>query len=215
MGERNDYISDAVIRRLPRYYRYLGELLQNGVTRISSGELSEKMGLTASQVRQDFNHFGGFGQQGYGYNVESLYTEVARILGIDQPHNVIIIGAGHIGAALANYPNFEKRGFHVIGIFDNDPALIGTEIAGHVIHADEELPVFIRDNAIDIAVLAIPKVQALKMAELLCDYGIKGIWNFASTDLEIVNSDVIVENVHLTDSIMRLSYKLRNKQERE
>lgn len=210
MTEQNHYISDAVIRRLPRYYRYLGEMLRNGVTRVSSSELSKRMGSTASQIRQDFNHFGGFGQQGYGYNVESLYKEIGAILGMDQPHNVIIIGAGHLGAALANYQNFERRGFLVIGIFDNDPEKIGTMISTHEVLPSEKLESFIKENNVEIAVLAIPRVAAKVIAEKLAKWGIKGIWNFASTDLELDDEDVVVENAHLTDSILRLSYKLSN-----
>ena len=144
------YISDAVIRRLPRYYRYLGELLDNNIKRISSGELSRRMGLTASQVRQDLNHFGEFGQQGYGYNVEVLHKEVARILGIDQIHNIIIIGAGHLGQALVNYTNFEKRGFHVVALFDVDEKIIGKTIGGKVVQPITMIKDFIVENSVDI-----------------------------------------------------------------
>lgn len=210
MTEQSHYISDAVIRRLPRYYRYLGELLQNGVTRISSGELSAKMGSTASQIRQDFNHFGGFGQQGYGYNVELLYKEIGSILGMDQPHNVIIIGAGHLGAALANYQNFSRRGFAIIAVFDNDSKVVGTEISSLTVRHIDELENYMKENRVDIAAITIPKAHAPRMAERLIANGIKGIWNFASTDIEVGDSDVVIENVHLTDSIMRLSYRLAN-----
>lgn len=210
MNNRNDYISDAVIRRLPRYYRYLEELIDNGITRISSGELSERMGLTASQVRQDFNHFGGFGQQGYGYNVESLHAEIAKILGIDNLHNVVVIGAGHLGQALVNYPNFIKRGFDIIALFDKDPSLIGTVVNGLTVMPDSEIESFVKNNNVDIAVLTIPKSEALPMAKLLDKCGIKGIWNFASMDLELPGSNVVIESAHLSDSIMRLSYRLHN-----
>lgn len=209
MVNRN-YISDAVIRRLPRYYRYLGELLDNNVNRISSGELSRRMGLTASQVRQDLNHFGEFGQQGYGYNVEVLHKEMARILGIDQIHNIIIIGAGHLGQALVKYTNFEKRGFHVVALFDNNPNVIGQIIGGRRVRSIEELQGFILENSVDIGVLTIPKKEAVRMANLLVESGVKGIWNFASIDLQLSDPAVIVENVHLSDSLMRLSYKLSN-----
>lgn len=205
-----EYISDAVIRRLPRYYRYLGELLNNNITRISSGELSRRMGLTASQVRQDLNHFGEFGQQGYGYHVEVLHKEVARILGIDQIHNIIIIGAGHLGQALVNYTNFEKRGFHVLALFDIDPDIIGQTIGGKIVRPIEELHTFIEENSVDIGVLTIPKVEAVHMANVLVESGVKGIWNFASIDLQLSDPTVVVENVHLSDSLMRLSYKLSN-----
>ena len=210
MENRNDSISDAVIRRLPRYYRHLGELLSSGITRVSSGDLSRQMGLTASQVRQDFNHFGGFGQQGYGYNVEMLYREISHILGIDQVHHVIVIGAGHIGQALINYPNFVKRSFHMTAIFDTDPKVIGTKIHDLTVRPVEEIEGFMRENPVDIAVLAVPKAAAREMAEKLVSYGIKGIWNFASTDLTVSDPNVMIENVHLTDSIMQLSYRLHN-----
>lgn len=206
------YISDAVIRRLPRYYRYLGELLSNDIKRISSGELSRRMGLTASQVRQDLNHFGEFGQQGYGYNVEVLHKEVARILGIDQIHNIIIIGAGHLGHALVNYANFEKRGFHVLALFDIDPEIVGKTLGGKEVRPLEELRGFIADNSVDIGVLTIPKLEAVRMANLLVECGVKGIWNFASIDLQLSDPTVVVENVHLSDSLMRLSYRLSNQE---
>ncbi len=204
------YISDAVIRRLPRYYRYLGELLDNNVKRISSGELSRRMGLTASQVRQDLNHFGEFGQQGYGYNVEVLHKEVARILGIDQTHNIIIIGAGHLGQALVNYTNFEKRGFHVVALFDVDENIIGKTIGGKEVQPISNIKDFIVENSVDIGVLTIPKKEAAQMANFLVENGVKGIWNFASIDLQLSDSTVVVENVHLSDSLMRLSYRLSN-----
>lgn len=203
-------ISNAVIRRLPRYYRYLGELLDNHVTRISSGELSKRMGLTASQVRQDLNHFGEFGQQGYGYNVEKLHQEMAHILGIDLKHPLVIIGAGRLGQALVNYTNFEKRGFHVVAIFDKDPAIIGKTVGGKVVQSIEDLPSFLNQNVIDIGVLTIPKKEAVHIANVLAQNGVKGIWNFASIDLHLTNDKVIVENVHLSDSLMRLSYRLTN-----
>ena len=204
------YISDAVIRRLPRYYRYLGELLDNNIKRISSGELSRRMGLTASQVRQDLNHFGGFGQQGYGYNVEILHKEVARILGIDRTHNIIIIGAGHLGQALVNYTNFEKRGFHVVALFDVDENIIGKTIGGKEVRPISNIKDFIVENSVDIGVLTIPKKEAAQMANFLVENGVKGIWNFASIDLQLSDPTVVVENVHLSDSLMRLSYKLTN-----
>ncbi len=204
------YISDAVIRRLPRYYRYLGELLDNNIKRISSGELSRRMGLTASQVRQDLNHFGEFGQQGYGYNVEVLHKEVARILGIDQTHNIIIIGAGHLGQALVNYTNFEKRGFHVVALFDIDENIIGTTLGGKIVQPVSAIKDFIVENSVDIGVLTIPKKDAVQMANFLVENGVKGIWNFASIDLQLSDPTVVVENVHLSDSLMRLSYKLSN-----
>ena len=200
-------ISKAVIRRLPRYYRYLGELLEEGVERISSNELSSKMHVTASQIRQDLNNFGGFGQQGYGYNVPYLYAEIGKILGLDRTHNIIIIGAGNLGQALANYVKFEKRGFKVVGIFDINPVLKGISIRGNEIRMMNELPEFLRENDVQIATLTLPKAYAEETANLLVENGIKAIWNFAHLDLA-VPEDVIVENVHLSESLMRLSYNL-------
>ena len=202
-------ISKAVIKRLPRYYRYLGELMENGVDRISSEELSKMMKVTASQVRQDLNHFGGFGQQGYGYNVKYLYDEIAKILGLDRVYNVIIIGAGNLGRAIAGYANFEKRGFKVVGIFDVNMDLKGLDIRGIEVSHINELEDFAKKNAIDIAALTIPKAEAVKVAEKLVAYGVKAFWNFAHTDLN-VPSDVLVESVHLSESLMRLSYNLKN-----
>ena len=200
-------ISKAVIRRLPRYYRYLGELLEEGVERISSNELSSKMHVTASQIRQDLNNFGGFGQQGYGYNVPYLYAEIGKILGLDRTHHIIIIGAGNLGQALANYVKFEKRGFKVVGIFDINPVLKGISSRGNEIRMMDELPEFLRENDVQIATLTLPKAYAEETANLLVENGIKAIWNFAHLDLA-VPEDVIVENVHLSESLMRLSYNL-------
>lgn len=200
-------ISRAVIKRLPRYYRYLGELLESGTERISSGELSERMQVTASQIRQDLNNFGGFGQQGYGYNVKHLHTEIGKILGLDQDYNMIIIGAGNLGQALANYVKFEKRGFKIVGIFDVNPVLKGISIRGNEIRMMEELPQFLKEEKVEIATLTLPKNNAAEAADLLVKNGIKAIWNFAHLDLN-VPKDVIVENVHLSESLMRLSYNL-------
>ena len=198
-------ISQAVIGRLPRYYRYLGELKDEGVERISSQELSNKMQVTASQIRQDLNQFGGFGQQGYGYNVEYLYVEIGKILGLDQEHNMILIGAGNLGQALLNYNNFARRGFIFQGIFDCNPKLQGTKIKELEVRPMEEMSNFIKKHNIDIAVLTIPKTEAVKVAEGLVADGIKAIWNFAHVDL-MVPEYVQVENVHLSDSLMKLSY---------
>lgn len=198
-------ISQAVISRLPRYYRYLGELRDEGVERISSQELSHKMQVTASQIRQDLNHFGGFGQQGYGYNVEYLYVEIAKILGLDKEHYLILIGAGNLGQALLNYNNFARRGFIFKGIFDHNPSLHGVKIRDLEVRPMEEISSFIKENNIDIAVLTIPKTGAVKVAEKLVECNIKAIWNFAHIDLNLPES-VQVENVHLSDSLMKLSY---------
>lgn len=205
MEERE--ISQAVIRRLPRYYRYLGELLENGVERISSNDLSKRMKVTASQIRQDLNNFGGFGQQGYGYNVKYLYTEIGKILGLEQNHNIIIIGAGNLGQALANYADFEKRGFILKGIFDVNPTLTGISIRGVPVRMMDELESFIKENDIEIGVLTIPKAKAVDVANELVNNGVRAIWNFAHIDLNLPEN-VIVENVHLSESLMRLSYNI-------
>jgi redox-sensing transcriptional repressor len=201
------YISQAIIRRLPRYYRYLGELKAEGVERISSSELSILMNVTASQIRQDLNNFGGFGQQGYGYNVDYLYSEISKILGLEHQYNFIIIGAGNLGKALGGYLNFEKRGFILKGMFDKNPDLIGTEVRGVKVMPMEELPEFVRSGNIDIAVLTIPKEGAVLVAKILVDNGIRAIWNFAHVDLDVPEY-VQVENVHLSDSLMKLSYNI-------
>ena len=200
-------ISKAVIKRLPRYYRYLGELLEDNVERISSNDLSKKMRVTASQIRQDLNNFGGFGQQGYGYNVKYLYTEISKILGLDIVHPMIIVGAGNLGQALANYVEFEKRGFKLVGIFDVNPVLEGIAVRGIEIQMISDLPFFMKENNIEIAILTLPKNKARDMAEILIENGIKAIWNFAHIDLDTPD-DVIVENVHLSESLMTLSYNL-------
>lgn len=200
-------ISQAVIGRLPRYFRYLGELKDEGVERISSQDLSELMKVTASQIRQDFNNFGGFGQQGYGYNVEYLYHEIGKILGLDHQHNFIIIGAGNLGRALGNYMNFERRGFIFRGMFDRNPELVGEEVRGVQILPMDRLDGFVRENDVDIAVLTIPKAGAVEVAERLVKNGIRAIWNFAHVDLNVPEG-IQVENVHLSDSLMKLSYNI-------
>ena len=200
-------ISTAVIKRLPRYYRYLGELLEKDVVRISSKELSEKMNVTASQIRQDLNNFGGFGQQGYGYNVEYLYMEIGKILGLDRKYNLIIIGGGNVGQALAKYTDFERRNFFVQAIFDVNPELNGKTVRGIPIYMMDTLEEYIKNNTVDIVVLAIPKSQTTAVVADLERWGVKAIWNFAPTEVK-VSKDVIVENVHLTESLMRLSYRL-------
>lgn len=200
-------ISQAVIRRLPRYYRYLGELLEDGVERISSNDLSKRMKLTASQIRQDLNNFGGFGQQGYGYNVKYLHTEIGKILGLENKHNFIIVGAGNLGQALANYSHFENQGFILKGIFDVNPTLRGMSIRDVPVRMISEMKDFIKENNIEIAVLTIPKECAIDVAKDLVDAGIQAIWNFAHVDLNVPDN-VIVESVHLSESLMRLSYNI-------
>ena len=181
--------------------------MEDGVERISSNELSGRMKVTASQIRQDLNNFGGFGQQGYGYNVRYLYSEIGKILGLDRVHNMIFVGAGNLGQALANYMNFERRGFIFTGVFDNNPALYGRKIRGIEVRPMEEVADFVEQNNVDIAVLTIPKNSAEEVAERLVSVGIKAIWNFAHVDLK-VPKEVQVENVHLSDSLMKLSYML-------
>lgn len=202
-------ISPAVIKRLPRYYRYLGDLLKNDVVRISSKELSQKMNVTASQIRQDLNNFGGFGQQGYGYNVEYLYNEMGRILGLDRTNNIIIIGAGNLSQALANNQDFDSNGFKIIGLFDVNPRLIGMTVRGVEVYDIDMLEEFLAKNEVMIAALTLPKSKATKIASELVDMGIKALWNFAPVDLNLPE-DVIVENVHLSESIMTLSYRIHS-----
>ncbi len=200
-------ISMAVIRRLPRYYRYLGELLEKGVDKISSRELSERMNVTASQIRQDLNNFGGFGQQGYGYNVEYLHSEIAKILGLDKNYKMIIVGVGNLGQALANYGSFEKRGFHLVGLFDVNPRLVGMSIRGIEVKDIDQMEQFVKENKIDIAILTVPKTRVKSIAENLASWGIKGLWNFSPVDLFLPNN-VQVENVHLSHSLMTLAYTI-------
>ncbi|MBQ4518284.1 MAG: redox-sensing transcriptional repressor Rex [Clostridia bacterium] len=207
MRSANRDVPVVVVKRLPRYYRYLGELLKKGVTRISSGELGKKMGVTASQIRQDFNCFGGFGQQGYGYDIENLHREIGSILGLTNGYKTIIVGAGHLGHALANHSNFAKRGFELVGIFDKDPALSGQVIQGLPVQMMETLEDFCMKNRVDIAILALPKLAIEMVVPRLVKIGIKGLLNFSYTDIE-VPADVAVENVHLSDSLMTLSYKI-------
>ena len=208
-------ISQAVIRRLPRYYRYLGELLDEGVERISSNDLSHRMKVTASQIRQDLNNFGGFGQQGYGYNVQFLYEEIGKIMGLDTEHRIIIIGAGNLGQALANYVKFEKLGFVITALFDVNPDLSGKSVRGIPILMLNELGEYCRTHRVDIAALTMPKSKADTIASKLVELGIKAIWNFAHVDLEIPDKDVVVESVHLSDSLMRLSYDISRKNPKE
>lgn len=201
-------VSQAVISRLPRYYRYLGELMGEGVERISSSELSEKMKVTSSQIRQDLNQFGGFGQTGYGYHVATLYEEIGHLLGLDRSHSIIVIGAGNLGQALANYGNFERRGFNISAMFDINQELIGSKTIRDIPILDiASLDDYIKMHEVDIAVLAIPKTSASKVARRLVDAGIRAIWNFSHTDLE-VPENVVVENVHLSESLMKLSYRM-------
>lgn len=210
--ERFSNISMAVVRRLPKYHRYLGDLLHNDIRRVSSQELSRITGFTASQIRQDLNCFGGFGQQGYGYNVEELYLEIGKILGLNRTYRTIIIGAGNVGRAIANYTFFEESGFKLYGVFDNNPKKIGDDVKGHKVLSIEEVKNFIKENDIEIGILCTPKEGTQKIAETLVDCGIKGIWNFAPVDLKL-NGDIIIENVHLSESLFTISYLLKEREE--
>ncbi|SHJ72226.1 redox-sensing transcriptional repressor [Clostridium cavendishii DSM 21758] len=210
--EKKKNISMAVIKRLPKYHRYLNELMNNDVDRISSKELSEKIGFTASQIRQDLNCFGDFGQQGYGYNVRELYNQISSILGLNKKYNTIIVGAGNIGQAIANY-KFDRLGFNLIGIFDANPKLIGIKIRDVGIQDIDELKTFLVENSVDIAFICVPRVNAQKVSNELVVNGVKAIWNFAPVDLD-VPEDVTVENVHLSESLLTLVYLLNQNEEK-
>lgn len=206
MAEKN--ISMAVIRRLPKYHRYLGDLLDKDVQRISSKELSDIIGFTASQIRQDLNNFGGFGQQGYGYNVEALHKEIGNILGLNKIYKSVLIGAGNLGQAIANYAGFRKAGFEIKALFDANPRMIGLKIRDFEVLDSENIESFVKENDIDIAILCIPKNGAQETVDRLVNVGVKGIWNFAPIDLEVPKG-VIVENVNLTESLFTLSYLMK------
>ncbi len=203
-------ISKAVINRLPRYHRYLSMLMEEGVERISSAELSSQMNVTASQIRQDLNLFGGFGQQGYGYNVHHLYEEIGKILGLDRDYRLIIIGAGRLGRAIGNYVGFQKRGFHVEACFDRNPEkhlpCIDHDIP---VYPLDQMPSYLKEHKIDIAVIAVPPEAARQIVPVLDEGGIKGIWNFARTDLDVPDY-ITVQSVHLSESLMQLSYKINH-----
>ncbi len=207
-------VSASVVNRLPRYYRYLNDLVEGGIERISSKELSEKMDVTASQIRQDLNCFGGFGQQGYGYNVKMLRDEIAKILGLDQGYTAVLVGAGNMGRTFAINTKFESRGFKLIGIFDTDPKKIGTTLTRYTIMDYKNIKEFIKDNQPEMAILTVPKHVMNQVAEELMGYGIKAFMNFSYNELS-TRDDIAVENVHLGDSLMRLSYKLLEKKEKQ
>ena len=209
--EKKKNISMAVIKRLPKYHRYLQELMKNDVDRISSKELGEKIGFTASQIRQDLNCFGDFGQQGYGYNVRELYNQIVSILGLDQNYKTIMVGAGNIGQAIANYTSFVRLGIELVGIFDVNPKVIGTKIRDIKIDAESNLREYLKSNSIDIGIICVPKINAQRVCDVLVAGGIKGIWNFAPVDL-IVPNDVNVENVHLSESLSTLIYLLHTRE---
>ena len=201
-------MSDAVIHRLPRYYRYLDDLYNKGVVRISSNSLGSKMDITASQIRQDLSCFGEFGQQGYGYNVAELRSEIGHILGIDKGHRLIIIGVGHLGHALLQNFDFEKVGFHVDTAFDISPALIGTSIHDVTIRSMDELEQYVAENQPNVAVLTVPQHVAQPMASRLIDLGIKGFWNFTNVELSTEVPGVFFEDVHFVDTLLTLSYRI-------
>jgi redox-sensing transcriptional repressor len=206
-----DYrISDAVIRRLPKYYRYLSELEAYGTEKVSSSRMSRDMNLNASQIRRDLNCFGGFGQQGYGYQVPRLRQEIMRILDIGAAHKAVILGAGNIGQALLNYKGFSDEGYHIIAVFDADKAVIGKDIGGITVRPMYSMSDFVTENGVDIGILAVPKQYAQGLADELISLGVKGIWNFAPVDV-VAKDGVSVENVHLSDSLYVLSYKMREK----
>ncbi len=208
-------VSPAVIRRLPRYFRYLREVIREGRLRISSGELSEKMNVTASQIRQDLNCFGEFGQQGYGYNVNYLYTKICEILGVGEGYTAVVIGAGNLGRALSRNPMFEKRGVDVVALFDTAPERVGQSVGGIPTLDMAELESFCRKNRVDIAVLTLPKEYAAEAAERLVRAGVKGLWNFTGKELDRLFPDTVVENVHIGDSLMTLCYELHCREDME
>lgn len=203
---KKEKVSNAVIRRLPRYYRRLTELLNAGTVRISSKSLGESMNLTASQIRQDLSCFGEFGQQGYGYNVESLRNEIAEILGMNQGHTAALLGVGNLGRALMENFHFDQSGFRLTAAFDVDPAVVGHEIAGIKIRPIEELDEYLKQNPTNVGILTVPRAVAPSLSEKLIEGGIKGIWNFTNIELNITTPGIIVENVHFSDSLLALSY---------
>lgn len=208
---KKENISDAVIRRLPRYYRHLAELCKRGVVRISSHSLGQEMNITASQIRQDFSCFGEFGQQGYGYNVEELRSEIGHILGVDKDHHLIMIGVGHLGhALLQNFP-FSQTGFQVDAAFDISPAVIGSAVNGVQVYGTDVLEEYIRGHVVDVVVLTIPQAVAQKTASRLIDLGVHGFWNFTNIELSSSNPDVKFENIHFADSLLTLSYRIANR----
>lgn len=210
MGKQYGNISMAVIRRLPKYHRYLRDLIDKEVYRVSSKELSLLTGFTASQIRQDLNCFGGFGQQGYGYNVEELFNEIRKIIGLNQTYSTIIIGYGNMGRAISKYTNFTKSGFMLKGIFDSDSSMIGSEEENLIVQSVSELENYLANNKIDIGIISTPREYAQEIATLLSNGGVSGIWNFAPVDLKVAET-VSVENVHLSDSLLTLSYLLSQK----
>ena len=208
--KRDGKISNAVIRRLPRYLRALEELKNKGFERISSKDLSEEIGYTASQIRQDLNHFGGFGQQGYGYNIDDLHGEIEKILGLNRRYRLVIVGCGKLGSAIANFNYTYNKNFETIGLFDINPNIINTELNGITVLSVEELPRFLKENAVDIGVICVTKESAQQIAEVMTEGNVNGIWNFAPWDL-LSTTEIPVENVHLSDGLQTLTYYLNHK----
>jgi redox-sensing transcriptional repressor len=206
MKEKN--ISLAVIRRLPKYHRYLKEMLDNDIKRISSKELSKVIGFTASQIRQDLNNFGGFGQQGYGYNVEDLYEEIGKILGLTREYNVVIVGAGNLGQALANYSSFNRLGFKLRAMFDINPKIVGLTIKDTQVLDMDQFDDFVNTNDVEIVYICTNRDGAQDVADRIAKTSVKAIWNFAPIDLKLPD-DIVVENVHLIDNLLTLSYFLK------
>ena len=206
-------VSAAVIKRLPRYHRYLGDLIAAGRLRISSAELSKIMNVTASQIRQDLNCFGGFGQQGYGYNIKYLYGKISELLGVSEGYSAVIVGAGNLGRALASTRMFARRGVNRLALFDIDERIIGTEIYGIPVYSVDELFDFCKKESVDIGVLTVPKEAAHAAAKTMVAAGVKGIWNFANMELSLDEESVVVENIHLGDSLMTLCYEIKSKNE--
>lgn len=206
--QNSRHISDLVIKRLPRYYRFLGDLKSQNINRISSRELAERMGLTASQIRQDLNCFGGFGQQGYGYNVGQLHDEIGHILGLDRKQKAILVGVGNLGRAIANHIRFEQLGFQLIGIFDRKESLTGQIIRNLPVRNTSVMDEFCRENLPAVAILCIPKEDAMPIAEQLIKLGVRGFWNFSHEDIAVAHPEVKVENVHFGDSLMTLRYRI-------
>ena len=210
--EKTITVSPAVVKRLPRYYRYLRELITQGRMRISSGELSAMMNVTASQIRQDLNCFGGFGQQGYGYNVNYLFAKISEILGVGAGFHAVIIGAGDLGRALVHLSMFEKRGVDIVGMFDTGEDHVGQTVAGVTVYDLSDLERFCEENVVDIAVITCPKEQVKPIAERLVACGVKGLWNYMGVELKYSSDEIVVENVHLGDSLMILNYKIARQQ---
>ncbi|MBQ7374899.1 MAG: redox-sensing transcriptional repressor Rex [Clostridia bacterium] len=207
-------VPTAVIKRLPRYHRYLGDLIAEGRLRISSAELSKIMNVTASQIRQDLNCFGGFGQQGYGYNIKYLYGKISELLGVTQGFKAVIVGAGNLGRALAATHMFERRGVERVALFDVNEEIVGTEIYGIKVYHTDELFEFCQRHKVDIGVLTVPKDAAYHVARTMATAGVKGIWNFANMELSLEDKSVIVENIHLGDSLMTLCYEIKDAREK-